>query len=577
MARPPEPTFPKTRHVALDLGDGTPLADAILVSTGPAVAVAQPEGVPEGALGQAAPQTPLAAGAPEAAGEEGAPAPIQPPPPLIAQIACVDIGTAAGAPDRCARRDGTPADVRCPSSLEGRVVAAEESARAARTGDAILLAGIDRWYRMGSDTVGFCRSCELALVEFLREGYGDHLQKFDPLEAIRTSSLPPLERPFARQREVLRLSETLEAAKRAILRARDEARRERGLEIAVLGRAGAIGAASLSLCRHLDGLVFDLPSLEPMDAVLPLLAARAALGQRPAVAVLPAAVSATQVRQFAALATACDADLALERGASAEAKAALADHRRFHATIRERYRPAEPLAEAELLLSPSCDHWTFGAHQIAAAQALSAAAATQLQTAIRLDLAGGTSAQLLILAGAAAISKADAAAARRHLEGGKDLLLLGHCATIDEEGRPGEPVFPEADEDEIERVGEGRLYFVSEPAEAKLVRGLRELIGRGRAQVTVAGRGRLFARAYLDPEKKLDVHLVNLDAKLSLAQGVQLTIAAQVAGGGRSGYWFAPDRSSGKDGERIPLNPSGFSVSTILPSVSAYALLTVPR
>ena len=71
------------------------------------------------------------------------------------------------------------------------------------------------------------------------------------------------------------------------------------------------------------------------------------------------------------------------------------------------------------------------------------------------------------------------------------------------------------------------------------------------------------------------MHLVNLET--SPAQGVQLTIAGQAAGGGRSGYWFAPERDGGRDGERIALNPSGFSVSTILPSIDAYSLLAVPR
>jgi len=76
------------------------------------------------------------------------------------------------------------------------------------------------------------------------------------------------------------------------------------------------------------------------------------------------------------------------------------------------------------------------------------------------------------------------------------------------------------------------------------------------------------------------VHFVNLelnDDRFVPAQGVQVTIAGQAAGGGRAGYWFAPERSGGKDGERITLNPSGFSVSTILPSVHGYALLAVPR
>src|SRR5207302_10688 len=85
---------------------------------------------------------------------------------------------------------------------------------------------------------------------------------------------------FGGAREALRFGSAVEAVKRAALRARDEARRGRGVEIAVLGRAASLNAASLAACRHLDGLVFDLPSLDPEEALLPLLAARAALGLR---------------------------------------------------------------------------------------------------------------------------------------------------------------------------------------------------------------------------------------------------------------------------------------------------------
>jgi hypothetical protein len=159
-------------------------------------------------------------------------------------------------------------------------------------------------------------------------------------------------------------------------------------------------------------------------------------------------------------------------------------------------------------------------------------------------------------------------------------LLLGKCMPVDEEGRIGDPVFPEV-KSGLEPVGEGRVFALDDGAqEAAISRALRELSGRGRAQVTLTGRGRLLVRAYLDPERKLDVHFVNLDLQNDAvvpAQGVQVTIAGQAAGGGRAAYWFAPERSGGKDGERIPLNPSGFSVSTILPSVHSYALLAVPR
>jgi hypothetical protein len=593
MARPPDSTFPRTRHLALDLGDGAGGAEAVVefaTSLAPGGAgfagdgpepeakgsiVPQPADTPEGALGQAAPLSPLAAGAPAAAPQEGAPAPSQPQAPALPRVAVVAFSTPAAADEMCAALDGSAADVRCPSSLEGRKTAGDEAAAAARTGDAVMLDRLDRWYRMGPEAAGFCRSCELALVEALRESYGDHVQTFDVLEQMRLSPGPLRDRPFARQREALRLAETVEAAKRACLRARDEARRERGVELSVLGRAGPIGAASLLACRHLDGLVFDVPANDPLEALLPLLAARAALGQRPAVGVLPRDVTAAQVRQFAAMATACDTDIALEPGAGREACEALAQHRRFFGEVRERYPPVAPLADVEILLSPACDHWTGGAHQAAANEAAVAAARAQLQITVRLTLAGGVQSQLLVVAGASALPPQDAAAARRHLEGGGDLLLAGRCVTVDEEGRPGDDVFREADAGEIERVGEGRLYYAPDPA--GIAKGLRELVGRGRAQVVLAGRGRLFARAYLDPERKLDVHLVNLDPQLPPAQGVQLTIAGQAAGGGRAGYWFAPERAGGKDGERIPLNPSGFSVSTILPSVSAYALLAVPR
>ena len=104
-------------------------------------------------------------------------------------------------------------------------------------------------------------------------------------------------------------------------------------------------------------------SLDPFAALLPLLAARAALGLRPAVAVLPASATAAQVQLFAALATACDTDLMIADDAPQDARAALAQHRQFLALSRERYRPSAPLFDAEVLLSPRCDHWTTGAHQ----------------------------------------------------------------------------------------------------------------------------------------------------------------------------------------------------------------------
>ena len=586
MAR--EVTFPRTRHLALSgleqPGEAKATgSEAILVPIRVAAQATPPAGVP-----LPAPVEPGAPGVPEK-GALPAAAPIpaleagtEPPAPQVRELAwvvAVDIAEPAGESDRCLGIDGAPAPVRCASSLEGRDHAGTLAANAALCGEAVLLEGLDRWYRLRPDAAGYCRSCELALIESLRESYGDHFDAFDALEALRTSSLPPRERPFARLKEGLWLAESLEAGKRAILRARDEARRKRSVEVAVLGRVGTLTPLALALCAHLDGLLFDLPSLDPYAALLPLLAAREALGLRPGVAVLPEDAVPAQVQLFAALATACDVDLMVAKGASSEARATLTRHRQFLSLVRERYRPSAPLFDAEVLYSARCDHWTGGAHQRAATAATAALVRGQLQPSVRLDLAGGVRARLLVLAGASALPPADAAAARRYAEGGGDVLLLGKCAPIDEEGRVGDPIFPEA-KSGLERVGEGRVFALDEGAQEQAVtRALRELAGR-RAQVALTGRGRLLARAYLDPERKLDVHFVNLDLQDSgfvPAQGVQVTIAGQAAGGGRAAYWFAPEREGGKDGERITLNPSGFSVSTILPSVSAYALLAVPR
>ncbi|MGZ6125569.1 MAG: hypothetical protein ACXWLR_11455, partial [Myxococcales bacterium] len=350
MAR--EVTFPKSRHVALSAVEQSGEAkaegsEAIVVPIRVAARATPPPGMPlPQPVEPGAPGVPEKGALPAAAPVPGLEAGTAPPLPQARELAWVvaaDVGEPSGEADRCRALDGAPAPVRCASSLEGREAAGALAAKAALAGEAVLLEGLDRWYRMGPEGAGYCRSCELALVESLREGYGDHFEAFDALEPLRSSALPLRERPFARQKEALRLAEALEAGKRAILRARDEARRKRSVEIPVLGRVSGLSPVALELCTHLDGLVFELPSLDPFSALLPLLAVRSALGMRPAIAVLPAEASPAQVQLFAALASACDADLLLAAGASPEARGALAAHRGFLTLVRERYRPSVAL------------------------------------------------------------------------------------------------------------------------------------------------------------------------------------------------------------------------------------------
>jgi hypothetical protein len=587
MARPVE--FPRARHIAL-CGPGQAEAearaegaDAIIrpfeesEPDAPHPPLPEPP-PPEGALPAATAEPALHAGAQEdAPAATGSP----PPPPATAsfpRLIAVDVSRARDEHEACRKPDGSlvqdgPVAVRCVSSTAGREHAGRVVAWATHLGEGVLLEGLDRWYRTGPAEAGWCKSCEFALMESLRESYGDHLLTFDALEGLRTRGT------FAGAREALRLSEAVESGKRAALRARDEARRGRGVEIAVLGRTGPISAVALALARHLDGLLFDLPTADPEAALLPFLVARAALDHRPAVAVLPAAIDPAKVQLFSALALACDIDVMLPPSASAAARAALATHRRFQAIVRERFRPSEAILDAEVLVSPFAEHWSRGVH-LATATAVSAALArAHLMVSARLAL-GEPRSWVLVLAGCGQLHVRDGERARRHVESGGDALVVGRCAIVDEEGRPEGLVFPEARHG-IERVGEGRVLGVALDQEApvgqdvQVLKAARELLGRRRAHLTLSGRARLFARAYLDPERKLDVHLVNLDEKP--AQGVLLGVAGQAAGASRSGYWFAPERASGKDGERIVLNPSGFSLSTVLPAIAGSALLTIPR
>jgi hypothetical protein len=595
--------FPRARHLEISLapsGNAPITADdaAILEAKNSADALAKTEGstaifVDASQLG-ALPASQLT------------PAKIETAPLHLARAGEVPLGRARGADDSCLDEDGDRAGgaipVLCPSAPRGRMEVLRAAAEAAARTDAVVLEGIDRWYAMAQtqgeqQRAGFCGHCDRALVEALRLSYGEQVEPFAPIELQKQSPLPKAQQPFAGMRHVTRLTEPLALVRAAALAARDAARKARGAEISVLARAQGLGPIALMSARHLDALVIALPSTDPFEALLPLLCARAAMGERAAIAELPAHAKPDEIRQLAALATACDTDVLLAPDASAEARAALLGHRKFAAQLREKFRPVVPLTDVDVLIAPLADHLSRGAHLRISSLATASLARAQLQLAVRLDepVPVREGAKLLVLAGAEQLPDPLAPALRRHVETGGDLLLIGRCERVDDEGRALGPLFPEA-KPGLERVGEGRVLLVIPPLtvpapqdgtapydlaglELLLQKAVRELLARTPRTLTISGRGQLWARAYLDPERKLDVHLVNLDLHdtgFVPAQGILLQIAGAAAGGGRTGYWFAHDRG-GKEGERIALNPSGFSVSTVLPAVGASALLSVPR
>lgn len=520
-------------------------------------------------------------------------------PARLSRLVRIDAAAPRVGDDICLDEDGNRAGgdvpVACPSAPLGRFHLGQQMQNAAKTADGIVLSGLDAWYRLGRHGAGFCPTCEMALTEAIRKTYGEHVQPFRVLEALRAPGLPAQQRPFFGLKESLRLSEPLTAARLSILRARDEARKSRNLELPVFGSVKELSALALALAPHLDGLLFSLPDGEPLHAVLPLLAARAAMGERPAIAVLPGELAPARVGLYAALAAACDVDVMLEAGASEAARKALQADRQFQALLRERYRPMAPLADVFVFLSPRADHLAEGVHLKATQTSVAALASANLQLSVKLGKVPVRSTQgdaaLLLVAGLASVPSDQEAALRHFVTSGGDLVLVGPSTVVDDEGRALRPLFPEAKAG-LERVGEGRIWTIVASAQGELpqgpaleqlvLRAARELMGRRKPQLSISGRGALWARAYLDPERKLDVHLTNLELKdagseAPTAQGMLLTIAGAAAGGGRSGYWFAPGSTVDKDGDRLSLNPSGFSVSCVLPGVGRSGLLSVPR
>src|ERR1700737_2066139 len=232
--------FPRTRHLALaavatagidpDAAARAEAAQAVVVPLAAVAPALAPHEAQASTLEGPRPQP----GTPPALAAPGLPSEVLLPPRMVS----LDLSRPRGAEEACrdegGDRSGGGEPVVCPSSLSGRDHAAELSVQAAAAADGILLRGLGRWYELGPRAAGYCSSCEEALIEALRDTYGEHVQRFSALSAKGGRDLPPHERPFAGLRELLRLREPLEAAKRSILRARDEARRSRGVELVVM-------------------------------------------------------------------------------------------------------------------------------------------------------------------------------------------------------------------------------------------------------------------------------------------------------------------------------------------------------
>jgi hypothetical protein len=157
------------------------------------------------------------------------------------------------------------------------------------------------------------------------------------------------------------------------------------------------------------------------------------------------------------------------------------------------------------------------------------------------------------------------------------VLLLGEASAVDAAGRLGGSLLPEGKAGGV-RIGAGTLAALPglEPARGKpavvdpaaLDKALTALLGKGRRAVGVTGRARLLTALWREGEA-VDVHLATLGPER--AQGNTLFLGSQLVGANRKARFQSTEAAD----VQIRLNPSGASVSTILPAFSGYAVLSI--
>jgi hypothetical protein len=200
-----------------------------------------------------------------------------------------------------------------------------------------------------------------------------------------------------------------------------------------------------------------------------------------------------------------------------------------------------------------------------------------VQAPVVFRLADAPPEAVLVLAGADALSPLEAKEIRRRVEAGARALTFGEVGHVTESGRPDGPFLPAGKPSGV-KFGQGLVVGLPSLAVEKgtpapleppvLEKALAVVLGRGKRAAGVAGRAPILVVLHRHGEV-LDAHLVTLGPER--AQGVTLFLGHHVAGGVRRGRFVSADGSD----VRIPMNPSGYSISTVLPSFSGYAVLSL--
>lgn len=512
------------------------------------------------------------------------------PGPLVnAALADLPAGRAASPAEACRAADGSTSGGggpprACCSSPRQRARIAEASRAAVQAGFAgICLDRPDASLALGLLGAGFCPECQRELARHLAREYGEQFQPVDYLALARAAIAQasgaisfeqlPFGRDFWRVRH-----DALPHAIGAYARDARDAARAASRPFEVVAQFEEVGEAQLRAARHLDAAIFPARPAPGASGLGLARLLRAVMGRRPcAVAPAPDAAPAGVARLAAVLAT-CGVDLSGVEP-SGDAGHELAAVRRLARRLqRHSNGPAscDPVAECAVLYAAAADLWTGGRHRAAVERTLEVLGALHVQAPVVTRVQDAPPGAALVLAGASGLSAHEAALARRRLESGTAILALGEPSVADEVGRPiPNTAFPAGGKPGGVRVGAGTYALLpplvkdgaaSAPDPVLLDKALAAVIGRGRRAATVLARVPVLVVLHRVPGALL-AHLV-ADER---AQGATLFLGVHVAGGARRARFVSAD---GQD-VRIPMNPSGSSVSTVLPSFRGYAVLSL--
>jgi hypothetical protein len=505
-------------------------------------------------------------------------------------LALVAAGLAAAPEEGCRAADGTPSG--SPGQLRACLVSDRHREQVESAIESALAAGFagvcldrpDAPIAQGFLGSGFCSFCQRSFSKELAREYGEHFMPVDYLafarEALAQASgaVTFADLPFGRDFWRMRVG-SLDRAVAAYARAARDAAQKGGKPFEVTAQFEAIGPAQLRASRHLDAAIFPVKGEPQTTGVGRFRLLRAVMGRRPCAAALIDTPSFPLAQRLAGVAAASGIELI---GVPAGDDGELAALRRFARLVSaQRYAPgiAEPVFECAILYSLEADLWTGGDHRVQVERVGDALAALQIHAPVVTRLDDAPPHAVLVLAGAAKLAQLEALELSRRVEAGASALTVGELGAVDDTGRDALSPLP-AGKQAVIRVGNGtvaaipplpapRPGAVLDPAQLDaLARPVAMLLGRGRRAASVAGRTPVLAALYRN-EERLDAHLVTLGP--GVAQGATLFLGLHVAGTARRARFQSAD---GRD-EKIAMNPSGYSISTVLPAFKGYAVLSI--